>query len=134
MDIAPYLTAYANWLNDYQVGEWDYVEHRMGSLDMGFAGTADRIGYVDGIPVIVDLKTSSSCDMVRYALQLAAYATLYQEETGVFCKTAVLQLKKDGGYIWRPVDSKEQQKATDIFLDQLDLRKEINEWRASRKH
>lgn len=63
--------------------EWLHIERMVVHDDYQLAGTPDRIGVVDGIPTVCDLKTgslwASSC-----AMQMAVYANsvLYDVQTG----------------------------------------------------
>ena len=62
-----------------------------------YGGTFDALGYFGddkGTLFLMDWKTSSSIDW-DYGMQLAAYATAYQEETGAFVDHGgILRLEK----------------------------------------
>ena len=62
------------------------LEVRLCSKNLGLAGTADCVGQYDGIPSIIDFKTSSKQkkeEWVRkYFLQTTAYAIMWEELTG----------------------------------------------------
>ena len=100
-ELIGYLQAYVAFVRDYRP-TWLYIEHRMYSRNDMFAGTADRIGKIDGRLWIVDLKTTSSMDRqskIALAAQMEGYATL-AAENGIgsdFCRMGV-QLKNDGKY------------------------------------
>ena len=51
------------------------------SVEHGYAGTFDAMGWIDGLPVVCDWKTSKGLYM-ETALQLAAYANAYEELGG----------------------------------------------------
>lgn len=89
-----YLKGYADFKRDYRIKDWIYVEHMMGGASYGFAGTADRIGYIDGKLSILDIKTSSTVNKLSLAAQLTGYAILFGGETNLYG----LQLMSKGDY------------------------------------
>lgn len=96
-ELAGYVTAYIRFLRDYKP-EWELIEQPLYSLDLGFAGTLDRFGEIDGQPVILDIKTASSVNRatrISWAVQLAGYLALLNRECD---KRLNLLLKKDGTY------------------------------------
>lgn len=107
-DIGPYemgyVQAYLSFLRDYRP-EWELIEHPIGSDRLGYAGTLDRYGVIDGKTAIVDLKTTSVLRKVPLAAQLAGYCDLlfdwYGYETDNFYG---LHLQKDGCYQLVPVE------------------------------
>lgn len=74
-DCAPYLEAYVQFVRDYKPG-WELIEHQMGNKTLGFAGTLDRFGLIDGEYAILDIKTSYKVDMPSLSAQLTAYRSL----------------------------------------------------------
>ncbi len=59
------------------------------------AGTCDCIAEWDGIPTIIDFKTSKrpkkKVDIPNYFMQLAGYAVMWEERTGMACnKTRIV--------------------------------------------
>lgn len=78
-DCAPYLEAYVQFVRDYKPG-WELIEHQMGNETLGFAGTLDRFGLIDGEYAILDIKTSYKVDMPSLSAQLAAYMSLLYKE------------------------------------------------------
>lgn len=95
-----YLKAYADFKRDYRP-KWDYIEHMIGSVELGFAGTIDRIGYIDGQLAILDLKTSSKVNLVALTAQLTGYAWLIDKPIMLYG----LQLQKKGDYRLIPVQA-----------------------------
>lgn len=95
-----YLKAYADFKRDYQIKDWLFVEHMMGSAEIGFAGTIDRIGYIDGHLVILDIKSSSKLNLCALAAQLTGYLLLYENLPIMdeITKLCGLQLQKKGDY------------------------------------
>ena len=82
------------------------VEHPVASERHLFAGTIDRIGTLDGMLSIVDLKTSAAVNPLT-ALQLAAYQQAYNEAAHRGAsdplrawaqKRFAVQLRPDGSY------------------------------------
>jgi hypothetical protein len=50
------------------------------SVAQHYSGTADLLCMIDGVPYVVDFKTSKRVDYITYDLQLAAYAQALNEE------------------------------------------------------
>ena len=96
-DVQPYLEAYVGFLRDYNPA-WDLIEHPMGSERLGFAGTLDRYGMIDGKPCLLDIKTGSRMHKAPLSAQLAGYALLLQEEGRPLEKGYGLHLDKRGCY------------------------------------
>lgn len=126
-DWAEYLTAWKRFCNDYRP-TWQKVEHRM--FGRRFAGCADRIGSIDGIPVIADIKTSASFDrsaQIALACQLAGYCRLYAENTGVNIRPQDcigIQLGADGKYKVLKVEDIEKKyrcHSSEMFEDLLKI-------------
>lgn len=104
-EISGYLTAYRRFLKDCEP-EWELIEFPMGSSYLGFAGTLDRFGTMDGKPVLLDIKTGQLHDAALRA-QLTGYSRLLKElqEDGTPRPIPyALKLSKDGTYELRKVD------------------------------
>lgn len=104
-EIAGYLKAYRRFLADYKP-EWKLIEHPIGSILLGYAGTLDRFGTIDGAPAILDIKTGQLHDAALSA-QLTAYAELRQAETFLLPPEPALyalKLSNDGTYILKRVE------------------------------
>jgi len=100
-EVYPFLLAYQKFVKDY-APEWVAVEKILATNYC--AGTADRIGYVDGHLVVVDLKTTASMDRLSkicLACQLYAYAVMFEQEVDIN-RCFGVQLKKDGSYAILP--------------------------------
>lgn len=96
-EFAGYLTAYRRFLHDYKP-DWELIEHPMGSLDLGYAGTLDRCGMIDGARCILDIKTGQLHPPAVDA-QLTAYCQLLGNERGILCPMLyALKLSRDGTY------------------------------------
>ena len=95
-----YLKAWASFCRDYRP-QWLWIEKPLGCPRL--AGTVDRIGIIDGQPVVVDIKTTSSMDRVSkisLACQLAGYERLAELANIYVVKDSGIgvQLHKDGTY------------------------------------
>lgn len=93
-----YLKAYADFKRDYRIKDWLFVECMAGSALTGFAGTIDRIGYIDGHLAILDIKSSARLNLVPLTAQLTGYERLWVNHANQFPKLYGLQLKKNGTY------------------------------------
>lgn len=83
------------FLDEHHV-EVQMAERILWSAEAGYVGTADMIGKVDGVPAILDWKTSKAIYPTMF-LQLAAYQKAYQEEFGGLIKDRyVINIPKDG--------------------------------------
>jgi len=100
-DIAMYLKAWKDFCHDYRA-EWLLIEQPMSCVR--FAGTVDRVGIIDGNPVVVDIKTTSSMDRaskIALCCQLAGYTILVNDNTDYdisLWNCMGVQLTKDGKY------------------------------------
>lgn len=124
-DILPYVEAYATFKRDYGVTDWMHYELPLGNLLIGYAGTVDRIGIIDGEITVVDLKSGASVDKHMLQAQLSAYALLARSCNIVIAplpsiKLIGLQLRNDGKYTVRPCEYD-----TRIFFACLNLRQRI---------
>ena len=99
-ETAPYICAYEDFLNEHEC-QWDYIEAQVhfGGL---YAGILDRMGKIDGVPCILDIKTVSGPSLeqkVSVSVQLEAYeqAAKYTFKTyATEIKHYALYLSKDG--------------------------------------
>lgn len=97
-----YLKAYADFKRDYRVNDWLFVEYQLGDAQIGFAGTLDRVGYIEGRLSILDLKTASNINKVSLQAQLTGYSILFNTKEPLALYG--LQLKKDGNYTMHEVE------------------------------
>ena len=96
-ELSGYVLAYMHFLRDYKP-EWEMIEQKVYSEELGVAGTLDRLGTIDGKPYLVDIKTTSSPTRekrVAWACQLAGYALILDLPD---IKRINVVLKKDGKY------------------------------------
>lgn len=101
----PYISAALAALQDMRC-ETKVSEGRVFSRLYGYAGTLDWIGIVDGKLSLFDWKTGPT--VPAYALQTAAYADAYAEETGQRVERRyAVRLKQDGTYCFEPFASRD---------------------------
>lgn len=96
-DLTGYVLAYLRFLRDYKP-QWECIEQPLYRKSLNLAGTMDRYGIIDGEPVLLDIKTSSSVSARTkkiWATKLYAYRGLCNDFE---CKAWNLLLKKDGTY------------------------------------
>lgn len=93
-----YIDAYRKFVNatNYRPFKW---EIKLCDVDVGYAGTLDKVGYLHGTLGILDIKTSAVLDAAT-ELQLSAYASLWKRNfRRVPAKWKyALQLKPDGTF------------------------------------
>lgn len=103
-DIQPYIEAYVKWRKDYDP-QWSRIEYACYHPDLMYAGTLDRYGTIQGEQYIVDIKTTSKLHTNRETAQLNGYKMLAEANALKVDKLAILQLKKDGKYTFKPIDN-----------------------------
>ena len=81
---------FRGWCDLHDV-ESEFCEYRLFSDELGVAGTCDFIGLVDGVPMLVDWKTSKRV-YDNYRLQVSVYLWMFEcmsgrrlEKAGVVC-------------------------------------------------
>lgn len=124
-ELVGYVKAWATFTRDYRPS-WTHIEHEMYSVEDMFAGTADRIGFIDKEPVIVDIKTTSSLDRaskIALTAQLCGYNRL-AEYNGIpsMQRGIGVQLHKDGKYTVHEIQGIMQRygyNATELFNNLL---------------
>lgn len=106
--IAGYVEAYAKFRREHSV-EWKYIERPFAHPAMLYAGTIDRVGCLDGTPVILDIKTNAAIKKPLVKAQLNGYKLLLMANGDNVSSLCCLQLMKDGRYrLYRSaVDSSE---------------------------
>lgn len=117
-EITPYIQAYLEWCAVYKP-TWLAVEKIVYSDDLGYAGTLDRMGYLnDGKLAVVDIKTSQPTKeaYISVCLQTLAYAYASVENYSEVNRYGLF-LMKDGKY--RLLDCKEWEKKNDLDSETL---------------
>ena len=76
-----------------------YLETMLYSEILGLAGQVDCIAEYDGVPSIIDFKTSLKPKredwILNYFEQCTCYSLMYEEMTGVQCKQIVVMIAVD---------------------------------------
>ena len=76
-----------------------YLETMLYSEAIGLAGQVDCIAEFDGIPSIIDFKTSLKLKkedwILNYFEQCTAYSLMYEDMTGIQCKQIVVLISVD---------------------------------------
>ena len=97
-DIVPYVQAYVQFRKDIQP-EWEKVEWSVCN-EKKYAGTVDRYGKMNGLNVILDIKSTANITGLHKTLYRAAqnlYRLAVMKEKPVD-GLWILQLKKDATY------------------------------------
>lgn len=100
--ILPYLQAYALFLREHDV-RWELTEHALAHPQLLYAGTLDRVGWVDGRYAIVDFKTTATVQKTLVKAQLNGYCKLLEQHPQPVERLYCLQLMADGRYRLYPV-------------------------------
>lgn len=101
-EIFPYFKAFVEWWRTYRPVTL-FSEFVLGSSVLGYCGTCDFIGKIDGKTVLIDFKTTSTIDRKYLAVQLAGYKRLLAVAGIEVDATYVLHLKKDGTYTYSEI-------------------------------
>ena len=84
-----------------RVNNIHYVESPLYSENLSVAGRTDLIAEFDGIPSIIDFKTSSrvkkETEILDYFLQGTAYALMYEERVGQPINQIVILMSPNNG-------------------------------------
>lgn len=101
-DIVPYVQAYISWRKDKGIGKDNIVEveSAYGNVELGYAGTIDRIFLIDNEYWLVDIKSSSTPQKRIWEACLNGYKLLWEKENPdkKISKMMDLHVKKDGTY------------------------------------
>lgn len=88
-----FLDSYTFWCKMMRPA-WSHIEQPQYSSTHDTAGTADRVGMMNGHPLVLDLKTGSPASW--HGLQLAMYDLLYDDVKPQQRRRLALYLRKDG--------------------------------------
>lgn len=97
--LTPYLYAWRMFSAEHSV-EWEQIELPIYHTALRYAGTPDRIGKVNGMRAVVDIKSTAQL-YPSVGPQLAAYASASNEQ---YAKRIGVQLKSDGTYVAKTYD------------------------------
>ena len=92
--LVPYLMAWRKFSTEHSA-KWVHIEKQVHNKTLGYAGTLDRFGFVDGMSTLLDIKSSIEL-YPSVGPQLVAYEKAIEEP--VIHRMAV-QLKGDGTYV-----------------------------------
>lgn len=116
-DIEPYVRAYAKFLRDNKIN-WRLIETHVVSMNRDYAGTIDRLGWLNEEKVLLDIKTTKTITARHkklYAAQLTAYRDcctdsgyILNGESFPIEKLVILQLKNNEGYELHIVEPEEE--------------------------
>ena len=94
--LMPYLMAWQAFCREHDA-RWEMIEQPLYHTVLRYAGTLDRFGLVDGIPAVVDLKTTARLYPV-VGPQLAAYQHALQSHNVQALRRLAVRLREDGTY------------------------------------
>lgn len=103
-DFAGYLEGWVKFCRDRNA-KWKHVEWRGYSKRYGYAGTMDRVGWLQApmtrglMPWVIDVKTGAQAHRV-WGMQTAAYRQLIGEHdpAWITARRGTVQLRADGTY------------------------------------
>lgn len=117
-ELAGYLDAWRKFKAERRYAI-ELIEERLASVSLGYAGTIDRWGRLDGKTALVDIKTGGW--QAAYALQIAAYRAMLAEH-GVMSEIAVcVTLQADGSYHLRHLNTIDLYRAEALWRNALAL-------------
>lgn len=91
--LVPYLAAWRQFSAEHAVS-WELIEQPVYHKALGYAGTLDRLGLVDGLLSVLDIKSSAQL-YPSVGPQLAAYQQAADRPT---VQRLAVQLKDNGAY------------------------------------
>jgi len=95
--LRPYLAAWRKFVHEHEAS-WSHIECRLFHPTLRYAGTADRIGLVDGELTVVDIKTTAKL-YPAVGPQLAAYRRAAVDGLKLpVMQRASVRLMADGNY------------------------------------
>lgn len=119
-ELIPYIVAFLNWMDEYNLEGMYSPEVFVHSNKYGYAGTADLVCTLNNELWLIDFKTSKAI-YDEYGLQVRAYGYAYEEMTGKRVRTAILQLGLPTKKGWK---FREKKEPMNVFL----AHKKIFDW------
>lgn len=95
--ITEYVKAYVAFRKEHEV-EYEKIEESIYNEQLGYAGTIDRYGTIDGKKVLLDIKSSSRLQKVLYGAGQNLYRMALESKGIVVDEIWILHLQKDGTY------------------------------------
>lgn len=114
-DLGVSIDNFTNLLKDVSY-ETIYTEKKIINEEDDYAGTLDWYVKFDGIPTLVDFKTSKRPYQI-YLLQLGGYARLLEYNGDGYPDQAGILIANAKGSSIHPISGKELRQYTEIFLD-----------------
>jgi hypothetical protein len=121
-DILPYIQAYLLFRKEHSV-QWEKIEFQTYHPTLSYAGTIDRYGTVDGVPTLLDIKSSSTIHKPLYCAQLNLYRMMLEARKIAVERLSVLHLKSDGKYRIVPFERNEDVPSALLTLHALTKKK-----------
>jgi len=115
-EFSGFIEAYRKFLKETKITYW-HIEIPIVSVKYRFGGTPDRIGVLDGVPCVLDIKSGAKASW--HGIQLAGYEIIAQEhEGGLKTKKRCLYIRGDGTYRLEALDDPVYR---DIFMSALNV-------------
>lgn len=92
--LMPYLVGWRKFRKEHRTS-WAVIEKPLYHEGMGYAGTPDRIGSIDGSDSVLDIKSAAQL-YPAVGPQLSAYAQAHEPVTGSRLKRFGLRLEPNG--------------------------------------
>lgn len=92
-----YIDAYLNFVASRGAIEWILIECPLYHRTLGYAGTPDRYGYVDGMLTVLDFKTTATM-MPQFSVQLSGYTSLISSTHEPPKQAMCLRLLRNGTF------------------------------------
>lgn len=119
------FSSFLKWKENHIQEVW-YSELQLVSETYRYGGTIDFVGLIDGVPSLMDFKSSSGV-WPEYKIQVAAYQNLFSENFApARLQGHLLQLDKNGDGFHHVVlgyQDKELKPAWEVFLHCLEIYK-----------
>lgn len=113
----PYFEGFMAWVNEYKP-VFLATEKQIVHTKLYYAGTVDCIARIHDKTILVDYKTTVVLSECLASIQLEAYRRAVEDNGWSIDGKAILQLKKDGSYVFRefPADDKEAWKTFQALM------------------
>lgn len=124
------LVAFQEWAEG-KTFETEMIEGRLVSQEHRYGGTVDWYGTVDGVPTLLDLKTSKIVG-IEHKVQITSYVKLLRENRYPVKRARIIRIPRNPGqhYIDHPVSNEELALCWRIFLVCKELYELQKEWKS----
>lgn len=114
------------WEDEHKV-VYHASEQQLASEKYRYGGTIDILANVDGVDFVIDLKTSNQVH-TGHIIQIAAYWSLYNENSGENRRAMVLKIGKNVvSYMDYEIKEDKLKKAFNVFWHLLNIFKVVEE-------